>query len=335
MKKTMKNVFILLLAISMLFGITAPEAYASAVDDNTEISSEEHNYQEVIEKATTSKNGSVIMKCVDCGQIDSTAGYTIYRPKTVKLSKNSYVYTGKVIKPSVTVIDSAGKVIDSSNYAVSYKSNKNVGTATVVVTFCGDYYKGTMKKSFSIKPKVTSIKSISSIKNGFSLKWNKQDKQVSGYQIQYAKNSGFKKAKSVSVLSKNADRNAIMGLSKNTKYFVRIRTYQDIEVDGKTKRVYSEWSKNKTVTTQTASSKVSSKECPYPIETVIDEGGHEVYFYFLSYQDQEFTDTWKQCEDILSSRSTEFNYGSSKSCGFTGYYYNGKKVYRTTPHVNM
>ena len=39
---------------------------------------------------------------------------------------------------------------------------------------------------------------------------------------------------------------------------------------------------------------------------LIDEGGREVYFYFFSYQDQEFTDTWKQCEDILSSRSTEF-----------------------------
>lgn len=79
----------------------------------------------------------------------------------------------------------------------------------------------------------------------------------------------------------------------------------------------------------------ANNECPYPIETVIDEGGCEVYFYFLSYQDPEFTSTWKQCEDILKSRSTEFNYGSSKSCGFTGYYYNGQKVYRTTPHVNM
>ena len=85
----------------------------------------------------------------------------------------------------------------------------------------------------------------------------------------------------------------------------------------------------------TGSAEATSNECPYPIETVIDEGGCEVYFYFLSYQDPEFTDTWKQCEDILKSRSTEFNYGSSKSCGFTGYYYNGQKVYRTTPHVNM
>lgn len=79
----------------------------------------------------------------------------------------------------------------------------------------------------------------------------------------------------------------------------------------------------------------TSNECPYPLYTVIDEGGCEVYFYFLTNQDSRYVDTWYACEDILKSRSTEFNYGSSKSCGFTGYYYNGQKVYRTTPHVNM
>ena len=74
---------------------------------------------------------------------------TIYYPKTIKLSKTAYTYTGKAIKPKVTVKDSKGKTISSSNYTVSYKSNTKVGKATVTVTFKGNYT-GTISKTFII-----------------------------------------------------------------------------------------------------------------------------------------------------------------------------------------
>ncbi len=89
-----------------------------------------------------------------------------------------------------------------------------------------------------------------------------------------------------------------------------------------------------------SSANTTSNECPYPLYTVIDEGGCEVYFYCL-YDGVNSVGTregyWTvcdECERILKSRSTEYNYGSKTSSGFTGYYYDGLQVIRQSPHVN-
>lgn len=89
-----------------------------------------------------------------------------------------------------------------------------------------------------------------------------------------------------------------------------------------------------------SSAEATSSECPYPLYTVIDEGGCEVYFYCLydgvnSVGTRDgFWPVYEECERILKSRSTEPNYGSKKGTGFTGYYYDGLKVVRQTPIVN-
>lgn len=88
------------------------------------------------------------------------------------------------------------------------------------------------------------------------------------------------------------------------------------------------------------SADTTSNECPYPLYTVIDEGGCEVYFYCLwdgvnSVGTREgYWPVYEECERILKSRSTEPNYGSKKGSGSTGYYYNGLQVRRQTPIVN-
>ncbi|MDE6412958.1 MAG: leucine-rich repeat domain-containing protein, partial [Eubacterium sp.] len=128
-----------------------------------------HNYKTTTTKATTKKNGSIVKKCSACGVSTKT---TIYYPKTITLSKTSYVYNGKAQKPSVTVKDSKGKKIAESNYTVKYTSNKNVGKATVTITFKGNY-KGTVKKTFTINPKATTLSSVTAKSKGFTAKWKK------------------------------------------------------------------------------------------------------------------------------------------------------------------
>ena len=104
-------------------------------------------------KATPDKAGKTAYKCCKvCGA--TIANQTIIdRPRTVVLSKNSYEYDGKAKKPSVTVKDSKGKVISSKEYSVSYSNNKNIGTATVKITFkkSSKKYAGILKKTFTIK----------------------------------------------------------------------------------------------------------------------------------------------------------------------------------------
>lgn len=53
-------------------------------------------------------------------------------PVTVELDKREYVYTGSEIKPTI-VVKCDGKVIDSSNYTVSYINNVSIGVGTVHV----------------------------------------------------------------------------------------------------------------------------------------------------------------------------------------------------------
>lgn len=68
---------------------------------------------------------------------------------TVHLSYTKATYTGKTLKPKVTVKRN-GKKVSSKYYRVKYSHAKNPGTATVKVIGKGKY-KGTVKKYFKIK----------------------------------------------------------------------------------------------------------------------------------------------------------------------------------------
>ena len=64
-----------------------------------------------------------------------------YRPwfSNVTAAGNSYKYTGSEITPAVTVYDTAGRIVDPSNYTVKYENNKEAGTAKITVNGIGDY----------------------------------------------------------------------------------------------------------------------------------------------------------------------------------------------------
>ena len=68
--------------------------------------------------------------------------------------EEEYNYTGKPIKPEPTVIDyGADKVlVKGTDYSVSYKDNKSVGTATIIVKGKGNYGEkgGEIQKTFKI-----------------------------------------------------------------------------------------------------------------------------------------------------------------------------------------
>lgn len=69
---------------------------------------------------------------------------------TLKLEKKSYKYTGKAIKPKVTVTFAGKKLKKNVDYKVTYSNNKKRGTATVKITGKGNY-KGTLTAKFKIK----------------------------------------------------------------------------------------------------------------------------------------------------------------------------------------
>ena len=136
------------------------------------------------------------------------------------------------------------------DYKVSYKNNKNVGTATVVVEGTGKY-SGTITKTFKINPKGTTIKATVSLRKSAIINWNRQakkmsKKRVTGYQIQLATNKKFtKNVKKVKVEGYQKAAQMVKKLKGGKKYFVRIRTYSTVDK----KTYYSKWSPVKTVNT--------------------------------------------------------------------------------------
>ena len=167
-------------------------------------------------------------------------------PKTVKLKTKSYIYDGKKKKPEIKAVDSNGKTISSNYYTITYKDNKNVGIATATIKFKGEY-EGTKKLTFTIKPKGTSLKKLSAGKKKFKATWKKQKTQTSGYQIQYSTNKNFKSGnKKVKITKNKTTSSTIKSLKAKKKYYVRIRTYKN--VNGKT--YYSSWSSSKSIKTK-------------------------------------------------------------------------------------
>ena len=201
-----------------------------------------HTEKKQVVQASPGKNGSITTVCSLCGEV--LASEVIAAPKTMVLSKKSYNYSGKLCKPKVTIKDTKGGLIDSSNYTVTYAKNKKVGTASVIVLFKGNYA-GTMKKTFTIRPKQTKITKLTSSKKKIVVKWKKVSTQNDGYEIQYSTNKKFTK-KATKTLSVNKKTKVTIKKPKpGKKYYVRIRTYKKVKVNGKTKKVYSAWSKVK------------------------------------------------------------------------------------------
>ena len=162
---------------------------------------------------------------------------------SVKLSKTSFNFDGKEKKPTVKVLDSKGRTLKKSNYTVTYSDNVKVGKATATITFKGKY-SGTIKKTFTIKPAKTTITGTTRKSDSVTLTWEKQKKEASGYQIQYATDRKFtKNAKTVTSAGLKKSSKKISGLSEKTTYYFRVRTYKN--VDGK--QYYSGWSKTETV----------------------------------------------------------------------------------------
>ena len=234
-----------------------------------------HNLTLVAAKAATCTEGGkeAYYKCEGCGKfyedvlgtkeitdlaswgniakIAHTTKQTVTKASSIKLKATSLTYNGKVRTAKVIVKDRTGKtLVKNTDYTVSYaKGRKYVGKYAVKITFKGKY-SGTKTLYFTIKPKATSISSLKAGSKKFTVKWKKQATQTTGYQVQYSASSKFSKAKTVTVGKNTTVSKKISKLSGKKKYYVRVRTYKTVKINGKSIRIYSGWSKAKTVTTK-------------------------------------------------------------------------------------
>ena len=96
------------------------------------------------------------------------------------------------------------------------------------------------------KPKSAKFKKVKSAKKAVSVQWKKVG-GVKGYQVQVATDKKFKKnKKTVTIKKQKTTKTTVKKLKAKKKYYVRVRTYKI--VNGK--KVYSSWSKVKSVKTK-------------------------------------------------------------------------------------
>lgn len=208
-----------------------------------------HNYKTTTKKATTAKDGEIVSSCTECGKVRKTT--PIYKISSVRLLRTSCVYNGKRQKPSVIVKTSKGeKLEEGKDYIASYQSGrKKVGKYEVQISFKGQY-SGKKILDFTIRPKGTAVSKVTAKSKGFAVAWSRQPVQTTGYQIQYSVSSKFKNAKNMTVPTSKNTKRKVSKLKGGSRYHVRIRTYKTVNVNGKKNKIYSSWSKGKSVVTK-------------------------------------------------------------------------------------
>ncbi len=170
--------------------------------------------------------------------LGKTASFHVY-VTTVDLSKGkltctkTLTYTGSSLSPTVTVTYGSIKLVKNVDYTVSYKNNKEVGTATVTVTGKGRYF-GVLTTNFTITLGQARISKVTGKSKSLEVKLSSV-KGASGYEYSYStkSKSGFKVITSTSKTTY-----VISKLSKAKYYYVRVRAYRSVSG----KKVYGPYS---------------------------------------------------------------------------------------------
>ena len=183
---------------------------------NENVDKTEHYYNKIVIPATSTNEGYTIYECNNC-HYSYITDYTKKLEEPQTSSKNN-ITTAATTKPSTTKKQRTYESIEKTSY----------------------------KKVANTKPKNTSIKKLKKSKKAIVVNWKKVS-GIKGYQIQVATDKKFKKnAKTVVVKKQKTTTATIKHLKSKKKYYVRIRTYKT----SNNKKVYSSWSKVKSVVTK-------------------------------------------------------------------------------------
>ena len=183
-----------------------------------------------------------------------------------KITVKDLSYTGKRLKPDVTVKYGKTVLKEGKDYTLTYsKKLVNPGTWHVRVTGKGNF-KSSKRLAFKVNMPVIKSYKLTSGKTRIKVTWSQKAK-IKHCQIQVSQKKDFSSKKSVKfAINEKRDKHTktITGLKEGKKYYVRIRTYKTV---GK-KTYYSAWSEVKTVKTKTST---KNNAQAMPVEMIVGE----------------------------------------------------------------
>jgi hypothetical protein len=183
---------------------------------------------------------------------DVTINFVINKANPSFTYLNSVAATDGVSPFALGVGLSAGNgVLEYTSSDTKVAKIDNLGTVTVtgpgrtvVTTKCAatrNYKEGQVSTVIMVKPKQQTV-SLKVKGNKLTIKW-KKDSKVTGYQVQYANDKKFKKkAKTIQVKKNSKNTRTISKLKRKKTYYVRVRSYKTITVNGKKKTLTGAWS---------------------------------------------------------------------------------------------
>ena len=177
-------------------------------------------------------------------KVNSASGYEVQVATDSKFTKNKKTIT---IAKNSAVSTTNASLKPAQRYYIHVRTYKNQ-------TVKGKTFKGysawSGAKGIDTKPNSTSLKSVSGSKKTLKATWSKVA-GVTGYEVQVATNSKFTSDKKTVVVTKQSTTSTtVKSLKAKKKYYVHVRTYKTVKVNGKNTKVYSSWSKVKSVTTK-------------------------------------------------------------------------------------
>ena len=189
---------------------------------------DEYNYDLTI---ITTKN-SAADKYAKANDINVRYDKTVSLATVTGLKAQSY--TGKAVKPTPTVKFEGKTLKKGTDYTLSYKNNKKVGLASVIIKGKGKY-SGTLTKVFKINPKkVTISKAKYKAPKKISLKY-KKSATADGYEILYSTSKKFA-AKKTTTINTNKLSKTISKLKSGKTYYVKVRAVKTVKgIDYKSK----------------------------------------------------------------------------------------------------
>lgn len=149
--------------------------------------------------------------------------YTILS-RSINYSKASeiadQIYTGKDVKPVVTLTDGGSELVENVDYTLGYKSNRRAGRAYVVVGGKGNYT-STKPIEFNIRPCTVTSAAVTGVsQTAVTLSW-KGEGVVSGYEVYRMEAGGTQKLVGATTSTNYTD----MKLAAGKNYSYQIRSY--------------------------------------------------------------------------------------------------------------
>lgn len=135
--------------------------------------------------------------------------------------KKTRSYTGRWVKPNVTLKVGKVKLKKNRDYTLVYRNNLQIGKASVVIRGMGNFT-GKKTITFKIVPQTPKIQKLKKNKKSFVITYS-SGKMVHGYRMEVSTASSFT-AKKTQKYILNGNRFEAFGLKKGT-YYIRVKAY--------------------------------------------------------------------------------------------------------------